>query len=99
MQIFLHRFQRKCDYRKKFIRLYQFIYPNKYIKNGETTLKSNMAKENIILDVRLKQTDETRNYVLEEWKHNDLISKKHNRLCITLNILSVVVFQFLHLLH
>ena len=58
-----------------------------------------MAKENIILDVRLKQTDETRNYVLEEWKHNDLISKKHNSLCITLNMLSVAVFQFLHLLH
>ena len=66
MQIFLNRFQRKCDYRKKFIRLYQFLYPNKYIKNDKTTLKMNMAKENIILDVRLKQIDETRNYVLEE---------------------------------
>ena len=31
-----------------------------------TTLKINMANENIILDVRLKQIYETRNYVLEE---------------------------------
>ena len=35
-----------------------------------------MAKENVSLDSRVKKKDETRNYVLEELKH-DLISEKH----------------------
>ena len=30
-----------------------------------------MAKENISLDLRLKQIDETRNYFLEDVKRND----------------------------
>ena len=31
-----------------------------------------MAKENVSLDFRLKEIDETRNYYLEQIKHNDL---------------------------
>ena len=34
-----------------------------------------MAKENESLDFRLK-IDETRNYLLDEIKHNDLMSEK-----------------------
>ena len=37
-----------------------------------STLKTNMAS----LDFRLK-IDETKNYLLEEIKHNGLMSKKH----------------------
>ena len=31
------------------------------------------------LDFRLRKIDETRNYLSEETKHNDLMSKKYNR--------------------
>ena len=34
-----------------------------------------------ILEFRLKKLDETRNYFLEEIKHNDLMSKKHKKTC------------------
>ena len=34
-----------------------------------------------ILEFRLKQLDETRNYFLEEIKDNDLMSKKHKKTC------------------
>ena len=37
------------------------------------------------LDLRLTKIDETRNYLLEEIKHNDLISEKHNNVCRALN--------------
>ena len=36
-----------------------------------------MTKESISLDFRLKEIDETRNYFLDEIKHNELMSKKH----------------------
>ena len=41
-----------------------------------------MAKENASLEFRLK-IDETKNYLLEEIKHNDLMSKKHKK-CVRL---------------
>ena len=31
------------------------------------------------LDFRLKKIDETRNSLLEELKHNELVSKEHNK--------------------
>ena len=34
---------------------------------------------------RLKIIDETRNYLIEEIKHNDLMSKKHEKACKYLN--------------
>ena len=40
------------------------------------TLKKNMQKENISFDFRLKKIDETRNYLLEEIKQNELMSNK-----------------------
>ena len=36
-----------------------------------------MAKENINLDFRIKKIDGTRNYLLEEIKHNDLRNEMH----------------------
>ena len=48
-------------------------------------LKKNKVKENIILDFRLKQIDETRNFPLEEIKHNDLMNEKHKNVCRALN--------------
>ena len=66
-----------------------------------------MAKEKVGFDFRLKETDETKKYFLQEINHNYLISEKHNKcveLYITLSILflflqSVIGFQFLNLLH
>ena len=37
------------------------------------------------LEFRLKKKDETRNYLLEEIKQNDLMSKKHKKTCKYLN--------------
>ena len=36
-------------------------------------------------DFRLKNMDETRNYFLEELKQNVLMSRKHKKICTTLN--------------
>ena len=66
-----------------------------------------MSVENACLDFRLKKTDERRNYLLEEIKHNELISKIRKKICTNLNhieelliLASTVtrVFQFLLLL-
>ena len=38
-----------------------------------------MTKENVSLHSRLKKINETRNYLLDEIKHNDLISEKHKK--------------------
>ena len=44
-----------------------------------------MAEENINRKFRLKNIDETRNYFLEEIKQNELMSRKHKKVCTTLN--------------
>ena len=36
-------------------------------------------------EFRLKNIDETRNYLLEEIKQNELMSKKHKKICATQN--------------
>ena len=36
-------------------------------------------------EFRLKSIDETRNYFLEEIKQNEFMSKKHEKVCTTLN--------------
>ena len=60
------------------------------------------------LDFKLKILYETRNYFLEETKHNNLMSEKHKKECKTsnhfdhfLNFINAVsdLFQFLYLLH
>ena len=47
-------------------------------------LKS-MVEENIGKEFRLKNIDKTRNYFLEEIEQNELMSKKHIKVCATLN--------------
>ena len=39
------------------------------IKRMTSTLKTNMAKENVGLDFRLKKMYETRNFLLDDIKH------------------------------
>ena len=36
-------------------------------------------------EFKLKDIDETRNYLLEEIEQNELMSKKHKKFCTTLN--------------
>ena len=38
-----------------------------------------MSEENISQEFRLKNVDETRNYLTEEINLNELMSKKHNK--------------------
>ena len=45
----------------------------------------NMAEENINQELRLKDIDETKNYFIEEIKQNELMSKKHKKICTTSN--------------
>ena len=45
----------------------------------------NMVEENISQEFRLKNIDETRNYLIEEINRNELMSKKHKKVCTTLN--------------
>ena len=44
-----------------------------------------MAEENISQEFRLKNMDETRNYLVEEINRSKLISKKHKKACTILN--------------
>ena len=44
-----------------------------------------MAEENITQEFRLRYIDETRSYFIEEINRNELISKKHKKVCTTLD--------------
>ena len=44
-----------------------------------------MVEENISQEFRLKNIDETRNYLIKEINRNELMSKKHKKFCTTLN--------------
>ena len=44
-----------------------------------------MVEENISQEFRLKNIDETRNYFVEERRENELMSRKHKKVCTTLN--------------
>ena len=44
-----------------------------------------MAEENVSQEFRLKNIDETRNYFLEGIKENELMSKRHRKVCTILN--------------
>ena len=54
-----------------------------------------MAKENSSFVIRLKKIVETRNYLLEGVKRNDLVSEKRKKFCKALNYFE----HFLLLLH
>ena len=40
-----------------------------------------MSEENISQDFRMKNKDEKGNYLIKEINQNELISKKHEKLC------------------
>ena len=44
-----------------------------------------MSEENICQEVRLKNIDETRNYLIEEINQNELLNKKNKKVCRVLN--------------
>ena len=44
-----------------------------------------MAEKNISQEFRLKNIDEARNDLIEEINRNELMSKKHKKVCTTLN--------------
>ena len=44
-----------------------------------------MIKENRIQEFRLKNIDEARNHFIKEIDQNDLMSKKHKKVCVALN--------------
>ena len=44
-----------------------------------------MIEENTSQEFRMKNTDETRNYLIEKISRNELMSKKHKKVCPTLN--------------
>ena len=48
-----------------------------------------MAKENISQEFRLKNVDEARNYLIEEINRNELMIKKHKKVCTTLNYIKL----------
>ena len=68
--------------------LLDLFSPNDYQKNDQIIykyFKDNYSEtENVDLGFRLKRIDETRNYLLSEIKHNDLMSEKHRNVCSTL---------------
>ena len=51
-----------------------------------------MSAENISQEFRLKNIDETRNYFLEEIKQNELMRKKHKKVCTTISYIEHFLF-------
>ena len=51
-----------------------------------------MVEENISQEFRLKNIDETKSYFLEEIQQNELMSKKHKKVCTTLNYIEYFLF-------
>ena len=50
-----------------------------------------MYEENISEEVRLKNVDERRNYLIDEINRNELMSKKHKNVCTTLNYIKQIL--------
>ena len=50
-----------------------------------------MTEKNISQKVKFKNIDETRDYLIEEMKQNELISKKHKKVCKVLNYVEHLV--------
>ena len=66
-----------------------FFSPNDYKTDDKINLsisKINITEE-ASLEFRLRKIDETRNYLLDEIKHNDLKNEKYKKTCKYLNYL------------
>ena len=56
-----------------------------------------MVEENISQEFRLKNIEETRNYLIKEINRNELIRKKHKKVFTTLNYIeNVLVLAYYH---
>ena len=53
--------------------------------------------EKASLEFRFKKIDETRNYLLDEIEHNNLINEKYKKTCKYQQLM--IMFQFLNFLH
>ena len=53
-----------------------------------------MVEGNISQELRLKNTDETRNSFHGKMKQNELMSRKHKRVCATINLLKTFFLAF-----
>ena len=56
-------------------------------------MKINIVEEASI-EVRLRKIDETRNYLLEEINHNDLMREKYKKTCKYLNYVKNLVILY-----
>ena len=61
--------------------MYFVLSPNDHDKNGKIIYKCFKGK----WYKRNKKIDERRGYLLDERKHNDLMSENHEKVCMTLN--------------
>ena len=50
-----------------------------------------MVEENISQEFRFKNINETRNHFLKDTEHNELMSKKHKKVCTTLNYIENIL--------
>ena len=50
-----------------------------------------MAEENISPEFRLKNINETRNYFIEEINQDDLMSRKHKKVCVALKYFKLLL--------
>ena len=69
MWIFLYRFHKIYPCRKT-LSDYTNLFTQNYYKNNESISKINMLEETS-LEFMLRKVDETKNYLLDEIKHND----------------------------
>ena len=53
-----------------------------------------MSEENLQQEFRLKNIDETRNYLIEEIYQNELMSKSHKKVCSVLNNIKHLLILF-----
>ena len=54
-------------------------------QHQKKALKISMVKENISQEFKLKNIGETRDYFFKEIKHNELMRKKHKKVCTALS--------------
>ena len=53
-----------------------------------------MVEENVRQEFKSKNIDEARNYFIEEIKENEETSKKHKKVCTTVNYIELTCFRF-----
>ena len=70
---------------KNLLQYTNLFSPNDYQKNDKIIYKYFFGINMSSLEFRFTKIDETINYLLEEIKHNDLISEKYKKTCKYLN--------------